>query len=426
MTPDDDRGKKINLPEWDSYKIPTVDQLPALRLPSWLQTLGRGAWLMVGMAVLLGITFFLLGLVSDLVIPLIFASILAAICVPLVDRLERWRVPRWMGAPLVALLILGIVVAVAWIVVAGVVNQSGQIVAQATAGLEEAGSLPGLAALDTEQIARTIGLLVKILVSGWLSGLSSITVLIVGIVTGLFILIYLMKDWRLVVDGTANQIGRFLRLPTTVGDQIVSETVHSFRGYARGLTVIGSMNATVVGLAALLLGVPLVGPIAIVTFVTSYIPYFGAFFAGAFAVLIALGANGLTVALIMLAVTLLANNSLQKILEPVAFGRALRLHPLVILLVTTAGTLLFGVLGATLAAPVTAVALRTLKLLRDAGLFGAPATPPSTPATPPSAPATSPSAATTPPSTPATAPSAATIAPPADAREASEGAAHAE
>ena len=105
------------------------------------------------------------------------------------------------------------------------------------------------------------------------------------------------------------------------------------------------------------------------TFVTSYIPFFGAFFAGAFAVLVALGAKGLSVALAMLAITLLANNTLQNLLEPVAFGRTLRLHPLTVLLVTTAGTLLFGVLGATLAAPVTAVTLRTIGLLREVGLF---------------------------------------------------------
>ena len=42
---------------------------------------------------------------------------------------------------------------------------------------------------------------------------------------------------------------------------------------------------------------------------------------------------------------------------------------LVVLLLTTAGTLLFGVLGATLAAPVTAVTLRTIGLLGDAGTF---------------------------------------------------------
>jgi putative heme transporter len=99
-------------------------------------------------------------------------------------------------------------------------------------------------------------------------------------------------------------------------------------------------------------------------------------------VLIALGAKGLSVALAILAISLLANNTLQNLLEPVAFGRTLRLHPLVVLLVTTAGTLLFGVLGATLAAPVTAVTLRTIGLLGDAGMFAV-ATPPAAAAEPP-------------------------------------------
>jgi putative heme transporter len=358
--------------DWGARKVPTVDQLPGLRLPDWFQTLGRGAWLLVGIAVLLAIAFFLLGLISDLVIPLVFAAILAAIFVPLVDRLERLRVPRWLGAPLVVLLAIGVVSGITWMVVAGLLSQGREIVAQVTAGLEEAGSLPGVAELDTDQAVRTLGELVQTLASG----LGSVTVLIVGIVTGLFILLFLMKDWQLVTDGTADQLAALLGLPDRVGRQIVSDTVHSFRGYAWGLTIVGLMNGAVVGLGALLLGVPLAGPIAIVTFVTSYIPFFGAFFAGAFAVLVALGAKGLSVALAMLAITLLANNTLQNLLEPVAFGRTLRLHPLVVLLVTTAGTLLFGVLGATLAAPVTAVTLRTISLLGDAGLFGVAVTPP--------------------------------------------------
>jgi putative heme transporter len=149
-----------------------------------------------------------------------------------------------------------------------------------------------MAALDTDQAIRTLGELVRTLVSGLLSGLSSVTVLIVGIVTGLFILLFLMKDWRLVVDGAADQIAAVLGLPDRVGRQIVFDTVHSFRGYAWGLTIVGLMNGAVVGLGALLLGVALGGPIAIVTFITSYIPFFGAFFAGAFAVLVALGAKG--------------------------------------------------------------------------------------------------------------------------------------
>jgi predicted PurR-regulated permease PerM len=196
-----------------------------------------------------------------------------------------------------------------------------------------------------------------------------VTVLIVGTVTGVFILLFLMKDWRLIIDGTAERISSVLRLEPPVGREIVSDVIHTFRSYTWGLTIVGAMNAVVTGLGALALGVPLAGSIAIVTFLTSYIPFFGAFVSGAFAVVIAFSAQNLSTALAMLAIVLLSNNTLQNLLEPVAFGQALRLHPLTVMLVTTAGTLLFGVLGATLAAPVTAVTLRTVGTLGDAGLL---------------------------------------------------------
>ena len=198
-------------------------------------------------------------------------------------------------------------------VVAGLLGRDREILTQVTAGLDEAGSLAGSAEPDTEQVVKTAATLIQTLLGGVLSGLSSVTVLIVGVVTGLFILLFLLKDWRLVVDGTSRRIAAMLGLPTGVGQQIVSDTVHSFRAYAGGLTIVGVMNGVVVGLGAVVLGVPLAGPIAIVTFVTSYIPFFGAFFA--------------------------------------------------------------GVLGATLAAPVTAVTLRTTNLLRDTGLFVVSTTP---------------------------------------------------
>ena len=135
---------------------------------------------------------------------------------------------------------------------------------------------------------------------------------------------------------------------------------------ARGLTIIGAANAAVVGVGAWILGVPLVGTIALVTFVTSYVPYLGAFVAGAFAVLIAYGSGGFGIALAMLAIVLLANNTIQNLLEPVAFGSRLRLHPLAVLITVTAGTLLFGVLGAILAAPLTSASVNAYHELREA------------------------------------------------------------
>ena len=99
----------------------------------------------------------------------------------------------------------------------------------------------------------------------------------------------------------------------------------------------------------------------------------------AFAVVVALGEQGLPVALAMLAIVLLANNTIQNFFEPFAFGRSLRLHPLVVLVATTAGTLLFGLMGALLAAPLASAFLNAVRVLREAGLFegAAPSEPPS-------------------------------------------------
>jgi len=341
------------------------NERPYLRLPEWIQTAGRGAWLLVGIAAAIVIALLFAALISDLLIPLIFATILAAIFVPLVDRLQHMGIPRSLGASLVVVISLVIVVAVVWLVIVAVFGAGADIADQVAAGVDEAGSVVDASESGTERATEVLADVVKFLVEGVLRGLGSITVLVVGLVTGVFILLYMMKDWDLVFGWASHKLARLMGLPDSFGEQILSETSSSFRSYAAGLTIIGVMNALVVGGGAALLDIPSAGAIAVVTFVTSYIPFFGAFFAGAFAVVIALGAKGLSVALAILAITLLANNTLQNLLEPVAFAKTLKLHPLVVLLVTTGGTLLFGVLGATLAAPVTAVALRTITLLRE-------------------------------------------------------------
>ena len=64
------------------------------------------------------------------------------------------------------------------------------------------------------------------------------------------------------------------------------------RRYFLGVTIVAAFNAVVVGLGALLLDVPLAGTIAVVTFVTAYVPFIGAFVSGAFAVILALSAQG--------------------------------------------------------------------------------------------------------------------------------------
>jgi predicted PurR-regulated permease PerM len=134
--------------------------------------------------------------------------------------------------------------------------------------------------------------------------------------------------------------------------------LQSLRGYFVGVTAVAVFNGVVVTLGALILGVPLAGTIGLVTFLGAYVPYLGAWTAGIFSVLLALGGGGADVAVGMIVVQVLANGLLQQLVQPIAYGAALGIHPLAVLLVTIAGGSLFGAVGLILAAPLTAAATR--------------------------------------------------------------------
>lgn len=112
------------------------------------------------------------------------------------------------------------------------------------------------------------------------------------------------------------------------------------------------------------MGARLVAPVMLVTFIAAFVPIVGAVVAGLVAVLVALVTAGSTQALIVAAVALLVQQLDNDILAPVVYGRALRLHPLVVLLGIGAGGSLFGLVGTFLAVPVIAVVVNVLAELR--------------------------------------------------------------
>jgi putative heme transporter len=340
----------------------------SVRIPHWFATAGRAAWLLLGIVGVLVVVALFFASVSGLLIPLVAAVVLAAIVVPLVDGLERLHLPRWLGATLVLLLGIAIVLGTTVIVVRVVVEQGARIAAAASAAMDEARGALGYIELDPETVTRAVRSGLELLLGGVVGpALGSVGTLLVGVGLAIFLLLFILKDWYVLLHWTAGHLG--MGVPRELGQRILDDAVHVFRAYALGLTLIGAANAATVAIGLWLIGVPLVGPIALVTFLTSYVPYLGAFVSGALAVVVALGSGGLSDALLALAIVLLANNTLQNLLEPFAFGRPLRLHPVVVLIATTAGTLLFGVTGAVLAAPVTSVVVRTVADLDDAGLF---------------------------------------------------------
>ncbi len=347
--------------------------------PRWLRSLGRTSWLIVGIAgVLLGLVW-ILGITSTIVEPLVAGGVVAAVASPGVAWLARHRVPRAAGAGLMLLALVAIGVLIALLVLGGIVEQSAQIEASADKALAtiegwandaDAGGTSGAAQDITSAVTASGGTLLE----GVADGIEGLTSLAFFLSFTVFSLFFLLKDGPAIKRFADRHLG----VPVPIATVVTSEVLGSLRKYFLGVTIVAAFNAVVVGGGALILGVPLAGTIAVVTFVTAYIPFIGAFVSGAFAVLIALGTEGSTTALLMLVIVILANGALQQVVQPIAFGATLDLNPLAVLVVTIAAGSLFGMVGLILAAPLTSAAVHVSRRLALARA-GDPRPPPAQP-----------------------------------------------
>jgi len=337
--------------------------------PAWLEDTGRTSWLLVGALVLLGGLIWLLAVTFTIVGPVVVGTVVATVAVPIVALLERHSVPRALGAAIVLLGLIGIAALVILVVIGGITSQHAAVAKEATAAADRASGWLGSLGINKsgvdgakEGVSSATPQIIHTLVSGIVSGIKGLSSFIFGLSLTALAIFFLLKDgpsMRRWVDG-------HLGVPRPVATTVTGGVIRSLRGYFRGVTLVAAFNGVVVGLGALALGVPLAGTIGVVTFVTAYIPFIGAFAAGAFAVVIALGAKGTTVALVMLVIVILANGLLQNLVQPFAMGSALDLHPLVVLVVTIGSGCIFGTIGLILAAPLTSAAVHVNRQLASA------------------------------------------------------------
>ena len=339
----------------------------AFRTPPWLRDLGRTSWLLVGLLVLLVGLIWLLAETYTIVGPMVCALIVAVVAMPIVRVLDR-HMPRALAAAIVLLAVAAICAFIVVIVIAGITGQSAEISAQAAAGvgrlqgwLQSLGVDSSSASGASSTAKQAVPDMISTLVHGIVRGIRGLTSVIFGLSFAALGTFFLLKDG----PGMRRWVDGHVGIPEPIARTISSSIIVSLRGYFRGVTFVAAFNGIVVGLAALVLGVPLAGTIAVVTFVTAYIPYIGAVVAGAFAVLLALGSQGTGVAVAMLIVVILANGLLQNLFQPFAMGSALHLNPLVVLVVTIGGGCLFGMLGLVLAAPLVSAAVRIAKALNS-------------------------------------------------------------
>ena len=331
--------------------------------PRWLRDLGLASWLLVGAAALLVGLVFLLAATATIVDPVVAGLILAVVTAPAVTWLKGHGVPRWGGALIVLLALIVLGLFIVFIVVGGIASQGDAIASYATSAadkvqswLKSLGLSDSGASSSTDSVKQAAPDTVSTLVDGIVSGIQGITSLAFFLSFAVFSLFFLLKDG----PSMRAAIDRRLGVPLQVAQTITGGVITSLRRYFLGVTIVAAFNGVVVGLGAWALGVPLAGTIAVVTFVTAYVPFIGAFVAGAFAVILALGSEGTETALIMLVIVILANGMLQNVVQPIAFGATLSLNPLVVLVVTIGAGCLFGMIGLVLAAPLTSAAVHIM------------------------------------------------------------------
>lgn len=339
----------------------------------WLDRLAAVSWrfLVVAAAGMLIVS--VLVTLDVILLPMFLALLFASAFLPLDRRLRRHLPHPGLAAATCLLLLLAALVTVGAITLSALVSESATIgraldrgVARVADVAAEADLLPeGTAAVDDETASRPAGDLGRHLLTGAAVLLSVVVDLVTTLLLSLFITFFLLKDggmmWRWLVD----RFGRGSVLLDTTGRR----SFDALAGYVRGAAIVALVDATFIALGAWALGVPFPAAIFVLTFVMGFIPYVGAFAAGAFAALLAVADGGLGRGLAMIAVVLVVQQLETNLLQPVIMGKATSLHPLVVALASVAGGAVAGLLGVFVAVPLAAAAVAAAAALNEGGFF---------------------------------------------------------
>jgi predicted PurR-regulated permease PerM len=342
-------------------------------VPAWAHDIGHWSGIILLATLVVIVLFVLLAAAKILLLAALFAVLFAGTFLPVVDWLQKHHVKRGLGAIIVTALLILLGAAICVLIVYSVFKQIPTIEAKLDAAwsdIQKELKSTSVSQSQVDSIKQGFQKLAKS-AAGGLAGtiagvIGSVAALIFGIFISLNILVWLLIQGRKLARWTSRRMGP---VPAPVAYDILASSARFFRGYLYGSTLVGLFNGAVMGIGALVIGVPLAATIFVVGWFTNYIPFFGAIISGAFAVLIALGSGGPSKAIPMLVIVIISNGYLQTLVSQFALGSALSLHPLAVLFATTAGSMLFGAVGGVFAAPFLKILVDARLKLKAAGLF---------------------------------------------------------
>ncbi|WNG35414.1 AI-2E family transporter [Archangium violaceum] len=309
-----------------------------------------------------GLVFVLGYIISRL--PLIFLSVFVSLLFtsllhPVADWLARHRVPRSLAALATVLLSVALIGGLfAWIVpkTAAELSASSDTLARRAQSLARSfmqllpGEQPTLDELGgrAEQWVRQHS---QMLTSGAAAGAATLLSVLSGMLLTLVLTFFFVRDGSTLVRTTLSLLSPERR---RLAGAALDRAWRTLGGWVRGTVVVALIDAVGIGVGLLILGVPLALPIALLTFLSAFVPVVGAVLAGAVAVLIAWATQGTQDALITLGIVLAIQQLESNVLQPIVMGRVLPLHPAVVLLAVTAGALVAGIAGAFVSVPLLA------------------------------------------------------------------------
>lgn len=336
---------------------PPTSSAPAT-VPPTFQAASEWVWrsLVIGVGILA--LLWIISKLSEVVFPVIIALLLAALLEPLYQRL-RVVLPRGLAAGVTVLGTLAVLVALFSFVGNQFADQLDDIVGQVTQGIEE----------SREWIVSTFGLtegqITTWLTEQWakvaqgedLSARATQAGLTVGhLLTSFFLAMFSL--FFFLYDGPGIWAWIVRLFPRGARAKVLSSGAiawNQLKAFTRATILVAGVDALGIGLGAFVLGVPFASGIALLVFIGSFVPIVGALVSGFIAVALAFVAKGPVTALIMLGVVIAVQQLESHVLQPLLLGRAVRVHPLAVILGIATGIIVGGVIGALVAVPTVAV-----------------------------------------------------------------------
>jgi len=361
-------------PEEPTSKADGQPQVNFEVLP-WVRRVGTNSWMFTGMMVALALIVVLIAATRDITAPLAVGVFLAVVCVPIVTWLEKHGVKRAAGAGIVLAGLFVVFAGCAFITAEALWSQSDAISENLQSAVDDiknwAKDLPiNAGAVDAVDSTAADGAAVGRdgVATAVATAVDSATGLIAGLVLGTMVMYYVLEGMPTMISGWVSRRSDPAR--RAAAQKIVDKSIKDVQSYFTGQTALALVNGVSIAIGMYLLGVPGALAIGVVNFVGAYIPYIGAFFGGAFAVLMALGDGGFGMAVTAFVIVILAQVVLENLLQPKLLGSSLAMSPLAILLATAFGGLVAGMIGLILAAPVAAIGSDLYRELRKVGFFG--------------------------------------------------------